>query len=184
VNVSAAQFTQTDLVGSVVRALEDSRLPPRFLNLEITETMVMNNADRAIEILRRLREHGVQIAVDDFGTGYSSLAYLRRLPVDTLKIDRMFVADVIWDPSAADLIAGIIGLARGLGLTVVGEGVETIEQLIHLRAQRCDLAQGLYFSQALPAKEFQARLGQLLTSMPRRAQRRRAGIRDARRSVV
>lgn len=158
VNVSAAQFAEGNFVQTVVQALEDTGLPPHLLNLEITETLVMADTAAAITILEQLKAIGVSFALDDFGTGYSSLAYLRQLPIDTLKIDRMFVQDVTTDLDAADLIAGIIGLAHGLSLSVVAEGIETADQLDYVRALGCDFVQGFYFSKPLPATEFRAQL--------------------------
>jgi diguanylate cyclase (GGDEF)-like protein/PAS domain S-box-containing protein len=142
VNVSALQFARGDFVESVLGILRQTDLPGGLLDLELTESIVMHDIDSAIEKMTRLREHGVRISVDDFGTGYSSLGYLSRLPIDTLKIDRCFVALIGENEGAVRLIHGMISLAHNLGKRVIVEGVETPEQLEILRGLGCDEVQG------------------------------------------
>ncbi|HEV2743228.1 MAG TPA: EAL domain-containing protein, partial [Rubrobacter sp.] len=131
---------------------------PECLELEITETVVMEDAQATLGILETLKSLGVRLAIDDFGTGYSSLAYLKRFPVDTLKIDRLFIAGLDKNVEDEVIVAAMIELARGLGLTVVPEGVETLEQLRRLRKAGCDVAQGFYFSRPLPTEAVAALL--------------------------
>jgi diguanylate cyclase (GGDEF)-like protein/PAS domain S-box-containing protein len=162
VNLSARQFQQPDLVAQVKRALEDTGLPPRCLDLEITETNAMQNAEGTINTLRELKSLGVRISIDDFGIGYSSLNYLKRFPIDTLKIDQSFVRDITTDPDDAAIATAVIALAHTLKLRVVAEGVETQEQLAFLAARHCDRMQGYLFSRPLPSQEcgeFLARTG-------------------------
>ena len=154
-NVSVRQLTHSDLVGAVVAALEASGADPSKLCLEITETALMDDVDIAIRVLNTLRSIGVQVWVDDFGAGYSSLLYLRRLPLDLLKIDHSFVAGVANEPEDHAIVSGIVNLAHGLGLTALAEGVETAEQAEALRQIGCDLAQGFLWSTALPAADFE-----------------------------
>ena len=158
VNVSSAQFVEGNFVQTVVQPLEESGLSPHLLSLEVTETLLMADTSMAVKVLQQLGEIGVLVSLDDFGTGYSSLAYLRQLPVDTLKIDRIFIEDVTTDPEAAYLIAGLVGLAHGLSLSVVAVGVETSEQFDCVRSLDCDLVQGFYLGKPLPATEFRSQL--------------------------
>ncbi len=151
VNLSARQFQEPKLVDKVRAILERTGLPPTCLELEITETVVMQNLDFAIAMLQELQEMGVSIALDDFGTGYSSLGYLRRFPIRTLKIDRSFVQDLITDPNAAAIASAVTALGRGLNLHVVAEGVETVEQMQALRSLNCTEMQGYLFSRPLSA---------------------------------
>jgi diguanylate cyclase (GGDEF)-like protein/PAS domain S-box-containing protein len=153
VNLSARQFQQPDLVAQVKRALEETGLPPRCLDLEITETNAMQNAEATIHTLRELKTLGVRISIDDFGIGYSSLNYLKRLPIDTLKIDQSFVRDITTDPDDAAIATAVIALAHTLKLRVVAEGVETQEQLAFLAARHCDRMQGYLFSRPLQSQE-------------------------------
>ncbi len=149
VNLSARQFQQPDLVAIVRSAIEESGIPASTLEVEITESSAMQNAENTIYTLRELKALGVRIAMDDFGTGYSSLNYLKRFPIDTLKLDQTFVREVANDPSDAAIVSSVISMAHNLGLRVVAEGVETQEQLDFLARQRCDIIQGYYFSQPL-----------------------------------
>ena len=155
VNLSGRQFRHADLVGSIRQILTDTRLDPSCLQLEITETIAMQDIELSIPTLESLRDLGLQTAVDDFGTGYSSLAYLKDLPMDTLKIDRSFLENVTTDSRDAVIVANTIALAHGLHLTVIAEGIETEEQLAFLREHHCDQFQGFLFSQPLPAAAFE-----------------------------
>ncbi|MEO8035836.1 MAG: EAL domain-containing protein [Acidobacteriota bacterium] len=158
VNLSARQFQQPDLIGQVRQVLQDSALEARFLELEITESNAMQNAENSIYSLRELKNIGVRIAMDDFGTGYSSLNYLKRFPIDTLKLDQSFVHDVTTDPRDAAIVSAVISMAHSLELEVVAEGVETEDQLAFLRKQKCDRIQGFLFSEPLPVEEMEALL--------------------------
>ena len=142
VNLSARQFQQQDLVRSVFFAVRDAGLPPRRLELEITESAAMQNVDRTIGMLHGLRDMGVRISMDDFGTGHSSLSYLKRFPIDAVKIDQSFVRDMTSDPSDAAIVKAIVAMAHSLGLNVVAEGVETLAQADFLRRTGCDEMQG------------------------------------------
>jgi diguanylate cyclase (GGDEF)-like protein/PAS domain S-box-containing protein len=155
VNLSPVQFTQGDLAAEVEAVLAETGLDPTRLELEITEGLLIKDADKAIIILERLKALGVQIAMDDFGTGYSSLSYFRMFPFDKVKIDQSFIRDMIGNPQARAIIRSVIGLGRGLGMPVVAEGVETAEQLDALRAEGCDQAQGYWISRPGPIAHFE-----------------------------
>jgi diguanylate cyclase (GGDEF)-like protein/PAS domain S-box-containing protein len=159
VNLSPRQFTQKGLAQSIAAVLHETGLEARFLELELTESMVMTDVDHAITILRELKELGVQIAIDDFGTGYSSLSYLRRFPIDVLKIDQSFVRDITLEEDGAAIVRTIISLAHSLRLTVIAEGVETDAQLAYLRQHACNQVQGYLFSRPVAAAEFAALIG-------------------------
>ena len=164
VNLSARQFQQVEVVDHVKRALRETGLSPRSLDLEITESHAMANAEATIHTLRELKALGVRISIDDFGIGYSSLSYLKRLPIDTLKIDQSFVRDITSDPDDAAIATAIIALAHTLKLRVVAEGVETQQQLEFLSTRQCDRMQGFLFSRPLAAAdcgEFLARARRL-----------------------
>ena len=154
INLSARQLVRYDLVSAVEQALHDTGLPAKYLELELTESMVMHNPEEVIKILERLEAIGVQLGIDDFGTGYSSLSYLKRFPVSSLKIDRSFVLDLGLDKDAASIARAVINLGHGLGLKVIAEGVETEQQLKFLQENHCDYVQGFLFSRPLPADEF------------------------------
>jgi len=154
VNLSPRQFRQKNLVGMIAGMLHETGLEPRFLDLEITEGTMMHHPDEAVALLQQLHRLGVQLSVDDFGTGYSSLAYLKRFPVQRLKIDQSFVRDLTTDADDAGIVTAVIAMAKSLGLGVVAEGVETEEQLAYLANLQCDEYQGYYFSRPLPAEEF------------------------------
>jgi diguanylate cyclase (GGDEF)-like protein/PAS domain S-box-containing protein len=158
VNVSARQFVHADLVKKVDAILSSTGLSSACLKLELTESLVMQQPDRAIEILKALKERGVSIAVDDFGTGYSSLSYLTRFPLDMLKIDKSFIRDMAHDPATAAITETIVALGRALGMTVLAEGVETHEQLQMLRDMGCDAFQGYFVSRPLPPEPLRALL--------------------------
>ena len=146
VNLSARQFEQANLVEMVGQILAQTELEAAYLELEVTETALMNDIERSVKILTQLRELGVSLALDDFGTGYSSLNYLQRFPVNMLKIDRSFVNDVLSNPDSATITDAIIALAKSLRLTITAEGIETKEQRDYLQARGCDEGQGFYFS--------------------------------------
>jgi diguanylate cyclase (GGDEF)-like protein/PAS domain S-box-containing protein len=155
VNFSARQFQQPTFITDVAHILKETNLDPRWLELELTESSIMKDPEVAIEKLHELKLMGIKVAIDDFGTGYSSLNYLKRFPIDTLKIDKSFVADVCRDPHDTAIVRAIINLGHALDLTVIAEGVETKEQLQYLSALECDVVQGFLFSKALPAATFE-----------------------------
>jgi EAL domain-containing protein (putative c-di-GMP-specific phosphodiesterase class I) len=156
VNVSARQFHDRDLVGSVRDALEAAGLKADRLDLELTECTVMQDTLHTRRTLEDLRAMGARLSIDDFGTGYSSLGYLRRFPIDALKIDRSFVHDIGTARDNGAIVAAIVALARSLKIGVIGEGVETEEQRAFLQLHGCKLAQGYYYCQPLPATELVA----------------------------
>ncbi len=158
VNVSARHFQQANFFERVVQTLTETRLDPVCLELELTETSIMENPEAAAELLTEIRDLGARVAIDDFGTGYSSLSYLKRLPIDTVKLDRSFVKGATSHPDDAALVMAIITLAHNLGLKVIAEGVETDEQMNFLRLLRCDEAQGYLFSKPVPAGVFESTL--------------------------
>ena len=155
VNFSARQFQQPTFITDVAQILKDTNLDPRWLELELTESSIMKDPEQAIEKLHELKLMVIKVAIDDFGTGYSSLNYLKRFPIDTLKIDKSFVADVCKDPHDTAIVRAIINLGHALDVTVIAEGVETKEQLQYLSALECDAVQGFLFSKALSAKAFE-----------------------------
>jgi diguanylate cyclase (GGDEF)-like protein len=155
VNLSARQFQHQALVDTIARVLRETEFDPRTLELEITESIAMQNADYTNVILRHLKDMGVRIAMDDFGTGYSSLSYLRKFPIDTLKIDQSFVRDLTNDPNDAAIANAIIVLAHSLKLEVVAEGVETSEQEAFLKTHQCDKLQGYLYHRPLTAAQFE-----------------------------
>ncbi len=155
VNCSAQQFRLEGLVGMVARTLEQTGLSASGLELELTESVIVEHTEHVMARFKALDEMGVKLSIDDFGTGYSSLGYLKRFPIHELKIDQSFVRDVSADPDDAAIVSAIITMAHGLGLQVVAEGVETAEQLAFLRKVDCDWAQGYYFCRPLPAEEIE-----------------------------
>jgi diguanylate cyclase (GGDEF)-like protein/PAS domain S-box-containing protein len=154
VNVSARQLRQSNFVETVDFILADTGCPATALELEVTESLLLEDAEAAIELLTQLTERGVRVAIDDFGTGYSSLSYLKRMPVQTLKIDRSFVSELGTDNNVAAIARTVIVLARSLGLDVLAEGVETIEQADWLKREGCDWAQGWLYGRPMPAEDF------------------------------
>jgi len=150
VNLSARQFTEGDLIDDIRRTLARTGLDPEALELEITESVLMDHSEAGIRTLSEIRDLGVRLVLDDFGTGYSSLAYLKHLPLDTIKIDRTFVAG-IEDPADRSIVEAVVALAHGLGIGVVAEGIETKAQADKLRELGCDLGQGYLFSRPVPA---------------------------------
>jgi diguanylate cyclase (GGDEF)-like protein len=155
VNLSASQFRDSGLVDSIRAALDDAGLEARYLEVELTESAVMSDPEKSIAVLEHLSAMGVLVSVDDFGTGYSSMSYLRRFPIDKLKIDRVFIDEIVSRPEDASIVRAIVSLAHSLRLKVVAEGVETPAQLDFLRTAGCDEYQGYHFSRPLPATEFE-----------------------------
>jgi diguanylate cyclase (GGDEF)-like protein/PAS domain S-box-containing protein len=155
VNLSARQFGAADLIENLAAVLSDTGLEPKYLEIELTESLFMSDITPAVDLLHRIKALGVNLSIDDFGTGYSSLSYLSRFPIDVLKIDRSFVADITRDANDEAIVTSIIALAHNLKLAVIAEGVETGEQLDYLRRHGCDEMQGYYFSPPLPAHQFE-----------------------------
>lgn len=158
VNLSAYQFRDEALFDAITQILEETGIASRCVEIELTESVVMHDAEASIELLLMLKRMGISLAIDDFGTGYSSLSYLKRLPFDTLKIDQSFIRDVTTDHHSAELVRTIIGMAHGFKLEVIAEGVETQEQLDFLRKHDCDVIQGYLLAKPLTAREFGALL--------------------------
>ena len=162
VNVSAHQFRAKDLLDKVKAVLDETRLESKWLELEITESMLMNDVEVAITRMQAIRDLGCGLSIDDFGTGYSSLSYLARFPITTLKIDRAFVKDVQENQNTKEIARAIIGLSRGLNLEVVAEGAEILEHVQFLRENGCEIVQGFFFSRPLEAADFEAKLHRLI----------------------
>lgn len=161
VNVSARQLRQDDFVAQVRLALGESGAKPSQLKLELTESTVLENVDDTIAKMREIKMLGVEFSMDDFGTGYSSLQYLKRLPLDQIKIDRSFVLDITSDPNDASIVQTIIAMTHALGLNVIAEGVETAAQRDFLEKHGCHSFQGYLFSKPVPITEFAVLLGRL-----------------------
>ena len=160
VNLSSLQFRQGDIAKTIKNVLATTGLDPQYLEIEITESIIIQNVEETIDTLWKLKEMGLKLSIDDFGTGYSSMNYLKRFPLDTLKIDRSFIKDIMTEPNDAAITKATIGLAKGLNLTTIAEGIETEEQLIFLHKQGCDQIQGHFVSQPVPAETVE----QLFTS--------------------
>jgi diguanylate cyclase (GGDEF)-like protein len=158
INLSSMQFIQRDLSEKVNNSLKNSKLDAKFLELEITESILMRNVNETIATLNDFKTMGISISVDDFGTGYSSLSYLKRFPLNALKIDRSFVRDIPQSQDDVTITSAIIAMAHRLSLGVVAEGVETDRQVDFLKQQGCEMAQGFFFSRPLPASEFETML--------------------------
>jgi diguanylate cyclase (GGDEF)-like protein/PAS domain S-box-containing protein len=156
VNISAVEFRSKDFLASLLRILAETSLDPRYLELEVTETALMQNTESTVAVLQALKDKGVRIAIDDFGTGYSSLSYLRQFPIEVLKIDQSFVKEITADLNGAPIVTAVINLGRGLNHRVVAEGIETAEQLAFLQAHHCAEGQGYYFSPPVSAAQFSA----------------------------
>ena len=154
VNLSARQFAHDDLHASIERVLEQTGLAPELLELEITESLTMDNPEHATALLKKLKALGIRLAIDDFGTGYSSLGYLKRFPIDNVKIDRSFIKDIPNDEDDVAITQAVIAMSHSLRLKVIAEGVETAEQLAFLRTHGCDEAQGYLFGAPMPAEDF------------------------------
>ncbi|MEM5794973.1 MAG: GGDEF domain-containing phosphodiesterase, partial [Bacillota bacterium] len=153
VNISAHQLKDVNFIKDVADALAAYDLQPAQLELEITESAVIDSMEETVAALQKLRSLGVKVTLDDFGTGYSSLSYLHQLPIDTIKIDKSFFRDIVANQRAQDMLAGIVYLARKLGLNVVTEGIENKEQVAYIRGIDCDFAQGYYYKKPMPADE-------------------------------
>jgi EAL domain-containing protein (putative c-di-GMP-specific phosphodiesterase class I) len=162
VNLSPRQFNDEALLRDIDEALELSGMPPALLQLEVTESMVMQHVERAIGVLDAIQSRGIRLAIDDFGTGYSSMSLMKQFPIDTIKIDHSFVDDLPDDSEDQAITQAIISMGKALGMTVVAEGVETIEQETFLRDHACDEMQGFLFSKPVPPEQ----LADLLRIMP------------------
>jgi len=161
VNISVLQFVQPGFTGLVAQILTETGLEPEVLELEITESLLMKDPEGALHTLRTLKSLGVQLAIDDFGTGYSSLSRLKQLPLDRLKIDKVFVRDVNSQPNDAAIATAVIAMAGSMGLRVIAEGVENEAQLRFLESKHCNEIQGYYLSRPLPTAEMTAMLREL-----------------------
>jgi EAL domain-containing protein (putative c-di-GMP-specific phosphodiesterase class I) len=159
VNLSVRQFNQRDLEGTVANALAVAGIEPSTLCLEITESVLLEESEKVSETITGVARHGVRFALDDFGTGYSSLAYLTRLPIDALKVDRSFVEALGSDSRSTAITTAIVRMAQALSIDVIAEGVETSSQVDALRGLRCELAQGFYFHRPLTAQAIAELLG-------------------------
>ena len=154
INISPLEFQNDDFSDGVRGALKNTRLDPGYLELELTETVLMRHAESAAFALEKLRSLGVRVAVDDFGTGYSSLSYLTRFPIHALKLDQSFVRDIMTNENNAIVARSVISMGNNLQLKVIAEGVETAEQMAFLQIQGCDEGQGYYFSRPIVADQF------------------------------
>jgi len=154
VNISSLEFRSEQFSEGVQAALKSARLDPRYLELELTETVLMRNAESTAYALKELKAIGVRLAVDDFGTGYSSLSYLTRFPIDSLKLDQSFIQDIVTGSDDAIVVSAVISMGKGLRHRVIAEGIETLEQLAFLQANGCDEGQGYYFSRPISAQQF------------------------------
>jgi EAL domain-containing protein (putative c-di-GMP-specific phosphodiesterase class I) len=154
VNISATEFRNDGYIADLRAILTDVCLEPRYLEIELTETVLMQHSEAIASMLRALKAMGIRLALDDFGTGYSSLSYLRRFPIDALKIDRSFVQEIAGDSSDAPIIQAVIGMGKSIKLRVTAEGVETSDQFAFLQDRHCDEGQGYYFSPPVVAEQF------------------------------
>ena len=155
VNLSPVQFRSPGLLQVIVGALAASGLAPERLELEITETILLQNSEATLDMLYRLRELGIRVAMDDFGTGYSSLSYLQSFPFDRIKIDRSFVKDIAESTGSLNIVRAVAALAKGLGMAATAEGVETSEQLDRIRSEGCTEMQGFLFGRPVPARDIE-----------------------------
>jgi len=153
VNISAVQFKRGNIEKTVLKALDESGLDPRYLELELTESMLISDESTTIKTIQRLKEIGIQLSIDDFGTGYSSLSYLKKFKIDKLKIDQSFIRDIMQDPEDSAIVTAIIQMAKSLNLKTIAEGVEDESILQHLSSIGCDEIQGYYISKPLPSNE-------------------------------
>lgn len=155
INLSGRQFRDRELTKNIARILSDMQVDAKYITLEITESMLIDDIEKVVETLKCLSDMGIHISIDDFGTGYSSLSYLKRFPINTLKIDRSFVRDIVTDKNDHTIVAAIIAMAHSLEIQVIAEGIETLEQLRLLEAQGCNYYQGYYFSRPVPVPEIE-----------------------------
>ncbi len=174
VNLSAARFRNPDLRAGVAAVLHRTGLPANRLELEVTESLLIRHADKALETLRALKQIGVRISLDDFGTRYSSLSYLRSFPFDKIKIDKSFMQALVVDPNALQIVQAILAMGRSLNLEVIAEGVETEQQMWILRGQHCSEVQGLLLGRPLPARDVYRHLGDGGVDWPRERSTARA----------
>jgi EAL domain-containing protein (putative c-di-GMP-specific phosphodiesterase class I) len=156
VNMSAVQFKRGNIKDLVLRSLDNSGLDPQFLEIELTESMLLHDMDDMLTLLNELKDMGLKLAIDDFGTGYSSLAYLKKFKIDRLKIDQSFVRDIATDPNDAAIVHAIVQMAHTLNLQVIAEGVENEEMLQYVSSCQCDQAQGYHFARPMPPEAFSA----------------------------
>jgi EAL domain-containing protein (putative c-di-GMP-specific phosphodiesterase class I) len=154
INISAVELRAKDFVSGIQAVLAQTGFDPRFLELELTETFLMQDSKSTADVLRAIKDMGVRLALDDFGTGYSSLSYMRRFPIDTLKVDQSFIRDLTTDDADASVVTAVINMGKGLHMNVIAEGVETREQLAFLEEHECPEAQGYYFSHPVVAGRF------------------------------
>jgi EAL domain-containing protein (putative c-di-GMP-specific phosphodiesterase class I) len=178
VNLSGRQFRQPDLPGQVAQVLRETGLDPHQLCLEVTESVMMDDAESATLTLRNLKELGTCVSIDDFGTGYSSLSYLKRFPVDFVKIDRSFINDLGNHAVDSEIVRAVIRLASAVGMSAVAEGVETEEQMRRLRALGCPLVQGFYLSKPKPAAEIGEMLAERVDHLHRGGMREQTALPD------
>lgn len=158
VNLSIKQLQQKNLLASLQKILDETNFDSNYLELEITEGIMIENVEEKIVLLNQFRQMGIQLSLDDFGTGYSALSYLKNLPIDTLKIDRIFIEHISHNAQDQVIVASLINLSHSLNLIVIAEGVETKEQVEFLRSLGCDRIQGYFFYKALPAEEIESLL--------------------------
>jgi len=158
VNVSSQQFYQGNIADAVASVLQETKLDPKLLELELTESQTLDDSDTTINIMLALKRLGVSLSLDDFGTGWSSLSYLRRFPIDRIKIDRSFVKDLLSQPAAEEVVKTILTMSRNLGIVCIAEGVETREQQDYFNKHDCAEMQGFYFSRPIPALDVTALL--------------------------
>jgi diguanylate cyclase (GGDEF)-like protein/PAS domain S-box-containing protein len=168
VNISAVELRHKDFIAGVAQILQETALAPKYLELELTESILMQDVELSTHVLHQLKELGVKLAIDDFGTGYSSLSYLKRFPIDTMKIDQSFVRDVAGNTDDASIVSAVIGMGHNLKQRVIAEGVETHKQLAFLRTHQCDEGQGFLFSHPLPAIDFANLIVMNKGELPRR----------------
>ena len=164
--MSPVQWSQPDLVERVLEIVKRAGVKPEYIEIELTESCLMENLERTHNALKALRSYGFKVSVDDFGTGYSALGYLRELPIDTLKIDRCFITELDSSPDDLAIVEAIISMAKALDLQVVAEGVESINQLGLLKRLDCNQAQGYYYSRPVPAREALSMLGEAVLQAP------------------